>query len=124
MSNRQGFTIVEILVAITVLSIGVLGLVGSSALVTRMISRGRYTTIAAQVAEQRIENLRRRALSTNPPCTALAAGTTTAMAQGLSETWTVAAGPQANMRLLSASVTYNAARGPRTVTLNTIIRCN
>lgn len=122
MSNRQGFTVVEILVAITVLSIGVLGLVGSSALVTRMIGRGRYSTVAVQVAQQRLETLRQRALSTDPQCTALAAGTATATTQGLTESWTV--GPAGGTRTLSTTVTYNAARGPRAITLNTIIRCD
>jgi type II secretion system protein I len=121
MTGRQGFTLIEVLVAVTVLGIGILGLVGSSALVTRMIGRGRHTTMAVQIAQERLETLRQRALSTATPCTALAAGTQTAVTRGQTETWTI--GPVAAARTLSASVTYNVANGTRTVALNTIIRC-
>ena len=71
MSSRQGFTLIEVLVAVTVLGIGILGLVGSSAMVTRMIGRGRTDTMAADVLTSRADQLRRIAASTTPPCTAL-----------------------------------------------------
>jgi len=38
--GSQGFTIVEVIIAIVVLTIGLLALMSSSALVTRMIARG------------------------------------------------------------------------------------
>ena len=122
MSSRQGFTLVEVLVAVTVLGVGILGLVGSSAMVTRMIGRGRHTTMATQVAQERLERLRQRALSTATPCTALANGTQTATTDGLAESWTVAG--VGDLRTLAASVTYNVTGGQRTITLNTIIRCS
>jgi len=37
LKNRQGFTIIEIIIAIIVLTVGVLGMVTTAALVTRMI---------------------------------------------------------------------------------------
>jgi len=40
MKREQGFTIVEVIVAILVLTVGLLALVTSAALVTRMIGRG------------------------------------------------------------------------------------
>lgn len=122
MSSRQGFTLIEVLVAVTVLGVGILGLVGSSALVTRMIGRGRHTTMAVQIAQERLDRLRQVALSTATPCTALNNGTQGATTDGLTESWTV--GGAGDLRTLAASVTYNAARGARTVTLNTIIRCD
>ena len=122
MSSRQGFTLVEVLVAVTVLGIGILGLVGSSALVTRMIGRGRHTTMATQIAQRRMDLLRQTAHSTATPCTALANGTQTATTSGLTESWTI--GGAGELRTLATSVTYNVTGGPRTITLNTIIRCS
>lgn len=57
-NNRGGFTLVEMLVAIIVLSFGLLGLAGTTALVTRMIGRGQRSGAAAAFAAQRMERLR------------------------------------------------------------------
>jgi prepilin-type N-terminal cleavage/methylation domain-containing protein len=53
-----GFTIVELLVALIILSVGLLGLVTTGALVTRMIARGQRSADAALFAARRLEQLR------------------------------------------------------------------
>ena len=58
MKREQGFTLVEVIVAIMVLTIGLLALVTSAALVTRMIGRGGRSGVAAQYAQRRLEMLR------------------------------------------------------------------
>jgi prepilin-type N-terminal cleavage/methylation domain-containing protein len=58
MQRERGFTIVEVIVAIIVLTVGLLGLVTSAALVTRMIARGQRSAAAAQYATRRLEMLR------------------------------------------------------------------
>src|SRR2546426_10780369 len=58
MKREAGFTIVEVIVAILVLTIGLLALVTSAALVTRMIGRGQRSAVAAQYAQRRLEMLR------------------------------------------------------------------
>ena len=58
MKSEQGFTIVEVIVAILVLTVGLLALVTSAALVTRMIGRGQRSAVAAQYAQRRLEMLR------------------------------------------------------------------
>jgi prepilin-type N-terminal cleavage/methylation domain-containing protein len=57
-NGQQGFTIVEIIIAIVVLTVGLLGLVSTAALVTRMIARGQRSAVAATFAAQRMELLR------------------------------------------------------------------
>lgn len=58
MKNEQGFTIIEVIIAVIVLSVGLLGLASTSALVTRMIAQGhRYTEIAA-MGQGKLEELR------------------------------------------------------------------
>src|SRR5205807_9339196 len=73
MKREQGFTLVEVIIAILVLTVGLLGLVTSAALVTRMIGRGQHLAVAAQYAQRRVQMLRRRG------CKSQAAG---------SEVWT------------------------------------
>lgn len=56
--SEAGFTIVEIIIAVVVLTVGVLGLVTTAALVTRMIGRGQRSAVAGTFAAQRMERLR------------------------------------------------------------------
>jgi len=56
--NQGGFTIIEILIAVVVLMVGVLGLVMTAALVTRMMGRANRAQLAANYASQRMEKMR------------------------------------------------------------------
>jgi type IV pilus assembly protein PilV len=56
--SEAGFTIVEVIIAIIVLTVGLLGLVTTAALVTRMIGQGQRTAVASTFASQRMEVLR------------------------------------------------------------------
>jgi prepilin-type N-terminal cleavage/methylation domain-containing protein len=120
-SNRQGFTVVEVLVAVMVLGIGILALVGSSALVTRMIGEGKRATYAAQVAQARIEWVRRRAVATTPQCTNVTATTGTATTGRIAEEWAITVGT--GTRNVTARAIYPDGRGVDTVALTTIIGC-
>jgi prepilin-type N-terminal cleavage/methylation domain-containing protein len=57
-TKQSGFTIIEILIAIIVLTVGILGLVTTAALTTRMIARGQRSAVASLFASQRAEQLR------------------------------------------------------------------
>ena len=56
--DRAGFTLVELIVAIVILSVGVLGLASTAAVVTRQIGGGAQQSRAAAVAQARFESLR------------------------------------------------------------------
>lgn len=58
MRSRTGFTLIEILVAMVLLSVGLLAMVGSSTVNTRTMVRARNTDVAAIFAIQRLELLR------------------------------------------------------------------
>jgi hypothetical protein len=93
--GRNAFTIAEAMVAVWVLSAGVLALVGSAALTSRMLGNGRHSTRAGQVAAARLERLRQIAFSTVPACTGAdwrsgsAGGSSSAGGSTISETWQV-----------------------------------
>jgi len=75
--QEQGFTLVEVIIAVLVLTIGLLGLVGSAALVTRMIGRGHRSGVEVAFSQRRIEMLRSTA------CTNQATGTDVLMRGGV-----------------------------------------
>ncbi len=56
--SERGFTIIEVIIAIIVLTAGILALGGTSALVTRMIARANRAAQAASFASERMEILR------------------------------------------------------------------
>ncbi len=107
-----------------VLGVGITALVGSSALTTRMVSRGQMSTRAAEVASGRLDSLRILAYATSPRCThaSFVAGSRSYGALGVSESWTVTANGKS--RLIREIVTYRAARGKTHVdTLVNVIGC-
>jgi type IV pilus assembly protein PilV len=116
----RGFTVLEVLVAIIVLGVGVIALVGSSGLVTRMIGQGKRTTRGVQVAERRMEILRQQAAGTTPACGSLASGAA-AHPGGIDENWTVTAAPRS--AAIRVVVTYPDVRHTISDTLVTTLAC-
>lgn len=115
-----GFSLIEILVAIVILSVGLLALAQTSGTVSRMIGRGKQDTAASLVAQRRLETLRQTAASTTPKCTSLANGTATA-ANGTTEAWTITG--SGDSRAVSVTVTYRIGRGTRTVVIQSVLGC-
>ena len=118
----SGITLVEVLIAIVVLGIGILALTGSSALVTRMIGRGKVETQAALRAARRVELLRASAASTIPRCSAASfASGGPVLADGMSESWVVT--PSGAARRVRVTVSYLTVRGIRSAVLETALAC-
>ena len=100
-SQRSGFTLMELMVALVILSVGILGLAASSGIVMRMIGGGTHQTVAANVAQARFESL--RSLS----CGRITGGS--ASSRNVQEVWSVTpVGPVAAPRAMDVqlSVTY------------------
>ncbi|HEU4563719.1 MAG TPA: prepilin-type N-terminal cleavage/methylation domain-containing protein [Gemmatimonadaceae bacterium] len=118
---RRGFTIVEVIAAVVILGVGVLGLAGTAAVVTRLMSQGDQQTTAAVVAQRRFERLRATRCPAGSP---LVSGT--ASANGMSERWTVVrqVGVQ-GLRLFEVtdSVSYKTSNGARGHLYRSIVEC-
>ena len=52
--NKQGFTIIEVMVAILILTVGLLAMASTAAAVTGMISRSKRFEAASELAAARI----------------------------------------------------------------------
>jgi len=90
-ARRNGFTIVETLVAIIILSVGVLALASSVGGITRMMSSGQRKTRASTLAASILDSLRNAAYSASPKCTGLVSGASSVTNYGSNYTtdWTV-----------------------------------
>jgi prepilin-type N-terminal cleavage/methylation domain-containing protein len=120
--SERGFTLVEVLIAVVVLGIGVMALVGSSALVTRMVGRGISETKAAEAANRRLESMRLLAYSTSPRCTAgtfVSGGPQTTNL--IRERWIVSVASKVGT--ITDTVTHRTAKGTHTDVLTTRVEC-
>jgi len=65
LKQEQGFTLIEVIIAVLVLTVGLLGLVSSAALVTRMIGRGHRSSVEVAFSQRRLEMLRSTACTSH-----------------------------------------------------------
>jgi prepilin-type N-terminal cleavage/methylation domain-containing protein len=122
-SGKSGFTIVEVLVAMMILTIGVLALAGGAISITRNLHRSRTATSSSSLAAAKIDELRSYAKATQPNCTSgLFASSAGAQITGqISLTWVVPA--SGILRNVQAIATYRLAGGVRADTVTASIAC-
>lgn len=112
---RRGLTLIEMIIAIIVMSIGIMGLAGTASYVAQQMGGGNAQTIAAGLATKVADSLSARR------CTSLVGGTQTT--RGVTLTWTVA--DSSRTRWVTETVQYKPKRGPsKTVTYTVVIQCN
>ena len=120
MKNRRGFTIVEVLIAIVMLTLGILALASSVGGITRMMSNGQRKTRSYATATSVMDSLRNQAKRS---CSNLVAGTAT-YPGNIAEAWTVTNSGTANStHVITLITTYRV--GTRTLgdTLISSIYC-
>jgi prepilin-type N-terminal cleavage/methylation domain-containing protein len=113
MTMRKGFSLIELMVAIMVLTVALLGLAATSAVATQMIGGGGRHTLAASVAQSRFELLRRGS------CAALSGGTD--YTRGVIESWQIDS--VRTSAFVTERVTYQTRRGPRTQIFRSVRPC-
>jgi prepilin-type N-terminal cleavage/methylation domain-containing protein len=122
--TQRGFTLIEVMLSVVLLTVGVMALVSSSAMTARMIGRGRSSTLIGQRSSTRFDYLRQLAASTSPPCTAANfANGTNNIQDHIQESWTLTQPNGANTRLARVILSYKAAGRTKADTVQTLILC-
>jgi type II secretion system protein I len=80
-ANRMGFTLIELMVAMMIFTVGVLATMSSAAAVMKVMGGSQRLTVASTVAEARFERLRSQS------CAVHTNGST--QTRGVRESWTV-----------------------------------
>jgi prepilin-type N-terminal cleavage/methylation domain-containing protein len=111
--SERGFSLVELMVALVILTVGVLGLAASARVVTQMTGSGGRYGGAAAVASSRFEQLRAA------DCATLTGGSATT--GRYTETWTVTS--VSLLRVIELTVSYNDGTSTRSSTYATTISC-
>jgi prepilin-type N-terminal cleavage/methylation domain-containing protein len=111
--TRRGFSLVEVLLAVVILTVGVLALASTSSRVVKLISFGGRMGGSSLVAEGRFELLRATA------CAALASGST--VEGPYTVRWTVT--PAGYLRTVGLTVSYATGGVTRSDAFGTTISC-
>jgi Tfp pilus assembly protein PilV len=113
--RRAGLTVVEVLVALVLLAVGLLGVAGQGAIAMRASSTAARERRAAQRAADRVALLRAQG------CGAVRSGSADDPAAALTESWTV--GPAGSAVAIDVEVRWRAPAGPRMLPLRSGILC-
>jgi type IV pilus assembly protein PilV len=111
--SQRGFTIVELLVAVVIFSVGLLALAGTSSVILTALTTTKSRTLAAGVAESRFERMRTTA------CANRASGSATT--RGIAEAWTLTRLARADD--VTVAVTFLSNHRPRTEQFQSYMPC-
>jgi type II secretion system protein I len=120
MDRRDAFTLVEVLVAIVIFAVGLLGLATGLVVSGRMVEQGRRAALAASFAKQRVEQLRASA------CTSRTAGSESFPPTGrpvVTNTWTWRAADSATHRMTLVTRYVTVRNRARAESLETAVWC-
>lgn len=116
--NSRGFSLIEAIVATTVLSIGLLGLIGMFGVGYQSLDAGSKRTIASRLARDQMETLRSKSVSLiNPPMEDLPNGPPNdtypaGRPLGMRRQWSVLRSPSdANIWVITVEVSWDGLKG-------------
>ena len=114
--DRGGFTIAEVLVALVLFAVALVGVAESAALAVRVTGSALRERRAVQRAADRLATLRAQG------CAAARSGSAIDAALAFDERWTTSSMP-AGVTLLDEQVRWRTADGTRTLLLRSAILC-
>jgi prepilin-type N-terminal cleavage/methylation domain-containing protein len=112
--SQRGFTIIEMLIAVVIFSVGLLALAGTAAVIMTTLTTTQSRSIATSVAESRFERIGAT------PCLSRDFGGT-AVTRGITETWTLVRLARADD--VTVAVTYLSQHQPRSEQFRTFLPC-
>ena len=117
LKQRRGVTLVELIVASTILMMGLLSIVGVSASIARSLGEARIDGLAALAAQSRFEQL------AGQSCSTFTLGAVSeATSRSVTERYVVTDGGN-NTRLLTDSVSWITRRTTRRAVFQNLIPC-
>lgn len=110
-SGDRGFTLVELLVAIVILTGGLLAMVGGSMITTRDLQRSRMATFASGLTTAKLDELLSYAGATSPACGSLnfASSSAAVVTNFVSLTWNVPT--TGTLRTVRVFAAYKLSKG-------------
>ena len=114
--QRRGTSLVELLIALVIVTIGLLALAGAAAVVAREAGVSRREITVAAAARNRLERL------ASSPCRSLVDGANAS--GGITERWTISAASNGMRRItVRAEAAAAGARAPLVRQLDALVSC-
>ena len=126
--GEAGFSLIELMIASVVMTVGLVGMAQLLAVSTMMHSDARQLTGSTYAAQSKFDELAKLAFATAPAVqiggslTANVANYNDSPAPGVTRRWVVAAGPTADTRLVTVRVVNPGARQFSQRDLTTVVR--
>jgi type IV pilus assembly protein PilV len=116
LKKQDGFTLIEVLIALTIFAVGLLAVAALQTSAIRMNSTGNRLTELSTLGIDRFEDLMTRSYTTDPLLAVGGPYTDPNPPAGYNVSWTVANGPTTNTKSITMTVTGHG----RTLTLRSI----
>jgi type IV pilus modification protein PilV len=118
-NSERGFTLIEVLVALSIMSLGMIGILALQKAATSASGYSRRATEAAVLAEDRLEEMRTLPLSTVTDGTDTVDASGVANAEGLfTRAWTLVVADE--IATITVRVQWNEADGAHAITFRTL----
>lgn len=118
METERGFTVIEVLVAIAIISVGVLALGANTTSITRSNRLSANTTIAVNLAQEKLEEAKAQPSLTNGTFADVPPGPTGSL---FSRTLAIIDSPEARLKQVDVTVTWIEYGVERSVALGTYV---
>jgi len=116
LKKQEGFTLIEVLIAVTIFALGLLAVAALQTSAIRMNYSGNRLTELSTLGIDRFEDLMTRSYTTDPLLAVGGSHTDPNPPAGYNVSWTVANGPTTNTKSITMTVTGHG----RTLTLRSI----
>jgi len=107
LNSRAGFTLIEVLVAISIFAFGMLGLAAGAISITRANKTAQFHTMATSLAQEKLEQLKATSATFVSSCSTSCETAPTYLGVTFTRTWVVAANtPQAGLKQITVTVAW------------------
>lgn len=123
LKRKSGFTVIEVLITISIFTVAILGVAMSAASLMKAGGTSLYTTVATNLAQGRMEELKSRLVSALPVCptytTAGCSDTVTSGGLAFTRRWQVIVdSPVPGVNRIDVQIEWNNYNATHTVTLS------